>query len=132
MAQRVVLLSLIILLLTACGVAMPQALPTPSPTYVGTWEAVLTGTVYDGRREPIAGAIVQYVPTSLFPELQENRPNTTETDTQGMFSLSVTVHDTDRIQIVVEAPGFAPYEESLTGFDLASGRKTFEIELAPA
>jgi hypothetical protein len=108
----------------------------PTNTVIGTWETELTGTVYDGssvRHEPIAGATVRYVVAfSYFPELQANRLNTTETDEDGAFSLRVIVHDTDSVQIVVEAVGFAPYEESLTGFDLTSGWRRIEVELDPA
>ena len=136
------LLTLVSLLLAACGsVATPQAsatqLPvTPTNTVIGTWETEITGTVYggaSGRSEPLAGATVRYVVEfSFFPELQADRLNTTQTDENGEFSLRVMVHDTDSVQIVVEAPGFAPYEESLTGFDLVGSRRTIEVELAPA
>ena len=46
------------------------------------------------------------------------------------FALSVIVHDTDSVRILVEAQGYAPYEERLVGVDLLGGKR-FDIGLTP-
>jgi hypothetical protein len=55
------------------------------------------------------------------------------TDESGAFALLVIVHDTDRITIVVEAPGYVPHQETLTGVDLVAGlHLEIELTLIPA
>ena len=44
--------------------------------------------------------------------------------------LPVIVHDTDSVRILVEAQGYAPYEERLVGVDLLGGKR-FDIGLTP-
>lgn len=108
----------------------PPATETPTP--VGTWETVISGQLSDGDSEagnPIGGATIVYtVLHSYFPELQEGRLNKATSDEAGAFSLTVLVHDTDRILVAVEAKGYHPYEERLTGIDLVGG-KQFDIRL---
>jgi len=135
------LLALTGLLLSACGSApliapdasgSATAAPTDAniqaatATPLGTWETVIDGVIYEGAAgvgQPITGASVTFnVVHSYFPELQAGRPNQTVTDAQGQFSLPVIVHDTDRVQLIITAQGFMPYEESLAGFDLVAGR----------
>lgn len=141
----------IILLLTACsGRPVPnQDAPsraivtyTPtkhpimesSPTPMGTWKTVIDGMIYDRMTEPgkpIVGASISYhVLHSHFAELQEGQPNKTVTDKLGKFALPVIVHDTDSIEILVEAQGYIAYEERLAGVDLLGGR-SFDIGLTP-
>jgi len=109
--------------ISACS---PVQMPTPTPTVVGTWETTIEGVVYDattGLDKPIAGATIVYeVLHSYYPELQEGRSNKTVSDEQGMFSLTVLVHDTDRVRVVIEAKGYTTYEEEFTGFDLFGGK----------
>ncbi len=108
--------------------------PTPTPTVVGTWEATIEGVIYDattGLDKPIAGAIIVYeVLHSYYPELQERRLNKTTSDEQGMFSLTVLVHDTDSVRVVIEAKGYTLYEEKFAGFNLLAGKR-FEVGLSP-
>jgi len=107
---------------------------SPTPTVTGTWETEVEGRIYDrsaGPDKPIAGATVTYdVLHSYFPELQEGRLNRAISNRHGEFSFDVMVHDTDSIRIVVEAPGYIPYEERLIGVDLLGGKR-LEVGLAP-
>ena len=118
--------------ITATATAKPVTPSTPLP--VGTWETVVDGVIYDlsvGPDKPISGAMVSYIVVhSYFMGLQEGRPNKTNTDTLGEFSLPVIVHDTDSIRIVIAAAGFDAYEEKLVGIDLFGGR-SFDIGLTP-
>lgn len=99
---------------------------------MGTWETIIDGVIYDaaiGPAKPIMNASVHYdVTGTYFASLQTDRPNQTKTDEKGQFSLSVIVHDTDSIRLVVTAPEFTPYEEKLVGIDLVGG-KSFSIGL---
>ena len=130
--------ALILLCLSACGInATPSTATTTAtntPTIVGTWETELSGVIFDQSAspgQPIAGATITYdVLHSYFAGLQEGRLNQTKSDDRGEFSLIVMVHDTDSVRILVEAQGYTPYEERLTGFDLVAGKR-FEIGLSP-
>ena len=110
------------------------AISTPTLTPVGTWETVIRGLIYDqsaGPDKPIAGATIIYdVLHTYYPELQEGRLNKTVSDEQGMFSLTVMVHDTDSIRVAIEATGYTTYEEKCAGFDLLAG-KSLEVGLSP-
>jgi hypothetical protein len=107
---------------------------TATPTPSGSWEIVIDGMVYDdsiGLDKPINDATINYIVLhSYFMELQDGRTNQTETDENGIFSLPVMVHDTDRVKIVVEAQGFISFEEKLIGVDLLVDR-SYEIGLFP-
>jgi polyhydroxybutyrate depolymerase len=107
--------------------AAAQPLQTSTPTPPGTWKMVIEGVIHDtATGGPIAGASIRYkVVHSYFPEIQAGWPNTAVGDQQGRFSLPMIVHDTDNIHIVVEAPGYMPYEKKL---DLLGDRK-FSIGL---
>ena len=151
MKRLFVLLTITTLLLPACGglLAHPDGTPkpaenTPTPTMqtaistptftpVGTWEAVIHGLIYDkavGTEKPIVGATVIYdVLHTYYPELQEGRLNQTVSDEQGMFSLTVMVHDTDSVRVVIQAKGYTFYEEKYAGFDLLAG-KSLEVGLS--
>ena len=111
-----------------------EAIKTSTPTPVGTWETVIEGVIYDnsvGPDRPIPGATIRYhVLHSYFWELQEGRPNQTETDEYGEFSLPVVVHDTDRIRVLIKAQGYRSYEERLVGVDLFGGKR-FIVGLDP-
>ena len=118
--------------ITATETAKPV---TPTTTFpVGTWETVVEGVIYDlsvGPDKPISGAMVSYIVVhSYYMGLQAGRPNKTNTDTFGKFTLPVIVHDTDSIRIVIEAAGFDSYEEKLVGIDLFGGG-SFDIGLTP-
>ena len=152
MKHLFVLLTVTALLLPACGSipAHPDDMPepvgnsptstmqatisTPTFTSVGAWEAVIHGVIYDqsaGPDVPIAGATIIYdVLHTYYPELQEGRLNQTVSDEQGMFSLTVMVHDTDSVKVVIQAKGYIPYEEKFAGFDLLVG-KSLEVGLSP-
>ncbi len=145
MMKYIFILLGVVSLLTACGVDLvhlvAEKTPTPltsepeaTPTYPGTWEAVIEGVIYDqstGEGQPIVDATITYdVLHSYFPELQEGRLNKTISDENGFFSLEVMVHDTDSIRILVEAQGFLLYEERFSGVDLVAG-KNLEVELIP-
>ena len=147
-----VLLTITALLLPACGglpahlddtpepaensptPTMLKAISTPTFTPVGTWEAVIHGLIYDqsaGPDIPIAGATVTYdVLHTYYPELQEDRFNKTVSDEGGMFFLTVMVHDTDSVRIMIEANGYTSHEEKFAGFDLLAG-KSLEVGLDP-
>src|SRR5919108_963925 len=91
-----------------------QPIKTSTPTPPGTWETVIKGMISDKSTEPsrpIVGATISYNVYSYFPELQEGKPNKTITDQLGKFVLSVTVHDTDSIRILIEAQGYTSHEE---------------------
>ena len=113
---------------------MQATISTPTFTSVGAWEAVIHGVIYDqsaGPDVPIAGATIIYdVLHTYYPELQEGRLNQTVSDEQGMFSLTVMVHDTDSVKVVIQAKGYIPYEEKFAGFDLLVG-KSLEVGLSP-
>lgn len=108
----------------------------PTETVIGTWEALISGVIYDdstGIDAPIAGASVTYVVYSYFPELQAGRNNTAITDENGTFSIPVMVHDTDSIRLVIEAEGFVTHEEPLDAINqLGGGGSYLEIGLAPS
>jgi hypothetical protein len=110
-----------------------QLINTSTPTPPGTWDTVIKGMIYDKSTEPgrpIVGATISYQVYSYFPELQAGKPNKTITDQLGKFVLSVTVHDTDSIKILIEAQGYTSHEEKLVGVDLFGGGD-FEIGLTP-
>jgi hypothetical protein len=98
-----------------------------TPTTIGTWETEISGEVFDrsmGPDWPIADATVTYdVLHSYYAGLQEGRLNQTKSDENGKFSLTVIVHDTDSIRILVEAPGYVSYEQRFTGIDLVVGKR---------
>jgi len=151
MNRFLAILTLINLLLAACcGESVPgqdapgQAIMTKTPTKqpgeqstptpMGTWTTIIDGTIVDRLAEPgkpIAGATISYIVLhSYFAELQEGRPNKTTTGELGKFALPVIVHDTDTIQILIEARGYESYQERLVGVDLLAG-KTVDIGLTP-
>jgi len=113
------------------GTATPTAQPIQTSTYtpVGTWEMVIHGVVYDqSMGEPISGASVSYIVVhSYFPEIQEGRLKKTISDDHGEFSLSMIVHDTDNIKLLVDADTYIAYEKKLDLF----GNRSFNIELSP-
>ena len=117
--------------ISACS---PVQRPTPTPTVIGTWEATIEGVIYDataGLDRPIAGATIVYeVLHSYYPELQEGRLNQTTSDEGGNFSLTVMVHDTDSIKVVIQAKGYTLYEEKFVGVDLLAGKR-LEVGLSP-
>ncbi|MCC6602981.1 MAG: carboxypeptidase regulatory-like domain-containing protein [Anaerolineae bacterium] len=119
---------------TATDPALSQSGGTATPTREGTWTTAIDGFVYDfgtSTDVPVSGAIVRYeVVLSYFPEIQEGYEQTTTTDGRGEFTLPMIVHDTDNIRVVVEAPGFIPFEENFVGVDLVAG-KSFIIGLVP-
>jgi len=108
--------------------------PTPTLTVIGTWETTIEGVLFDGsvgKKKPIPDATITYdVLHSYFRGLQEGRLNQTQSDENGEFSLTVMVHDTDNVRILIEAQGFTKFEEKYTGFDLVVGKK-LEIGLEP-
>ena len=106
-----------------------QPTQTSTPTVIGTWEMVIGGMVFDqSTGEPIPGASVRYVVMhSYFPEIQEGRLKATSSDAQGEYKLPMIVHDTDNIHIVVEANGYASYDEKL---DLL-GSRNVNVGLIP-
>ena len=123
-------LILTIVLVSACSPVQtptPKPTPTPTPTPVGTWEALIEGLVYDaagGPEVPIAGASIEYeVLHSHFRGLQEGRINQTTSDERGVFSLTVMVHDTDSVKVIIRAEGYTTYEERFVGVDLLVGKK---------
>ncbi len=133
-----VLLPLAILILAGCidrpvnnqEPSVPgNAITTPTPTVIGTWEMIIEGVIYDqSTGEPISGASVSYVVVhSYFPEIQAGRLKETRSDVHGEFKLPMIVHDTDNIHIVVEANGYSSYDEKL---DLL-GSRYLDIKLAP-
>ena len=111
-----------------------KPIKTSTPTPAGTWKTVIDGVIYDRHTEPgkpIVGASVSYdVLHSHFAQLQGGSSNKTVTDEHGAFALPVIVHDTDSVRILVEAQGYAPYEERLVGVDLLGGKR-FDIGLTP-
>lgn len=111
-----------------------QVSVTSTPTFPGTWEAIIEGVIYDtstGTGQPVAGATISYeVLHSYFPELQEGRSNKAISGEDGSFFLTVRVHDTDSISVLIEAQGYRSYEERFSGFDLVAG-KNLEIALIP-
>ena len=119
------------LLISACS---PVQIPTPTSTVIGTWEAAIEGVIYDattGLDKPIAGATIVYeVLHSYYPELQEGRLNQTMSDEEGKFSLTVMVHDTDSIKVMIQAKGYTIYEEKFVGVDLLAGKR-LEVGLGP-
>jgi hypothetical protein len=106
-----------------------QPTQTATPTPVGTWVMVISGTVYNtSTDDQIAGASIRYVVVaSWYPEIQAGWPNTTTADEHGEFSLPMIVHDTDTIKIVVEAQGFILYEANFNLF----GDRNLNIGLTP-
>jgi hypothetical protein len=112
----------------------PAIILTSTPTIIGTWETEISGVIFDrlmGQDWPITDATITYdVLHTYFAGLQEGRPNQTKSDENGKFSLTVMVHDTDSIRILVEAQGYTSYEQRLTGIDLVVGKR-FEIGLNP-
>ncbi len=135
--RRLALVTFTGLWLASCGgtptTPTETRLPATTATPIGTWETVIDGVIYDsaiGVDAPIVGASVAYdVLHSYFPELQAGRLNRTTTDAQGEFSLSVIVHDTDSVQLLVTAQGYMLHGERLVGVDLLAGRR-FSIGLA--
>ena len=119
------------LLISACS---PVQIPTPTSTVIGTWEAAIEGVIYDattGLDKPIAGATIVYeVLHSYYPELQDGRLNKSTSDEGGKFSLTVMVHDTDSIKVVIQAKGYTIYEEKFVGVDLLAGKR-LEVGLSP-
>jgi hypothetical protein len=89
----------------------------------------MEGTIFDqSTGNPIAGATISYIVVhSYFPEIQEGRPNKTTSDEHGTFRLPMIVHDTDTINLRVEAATYQLYEEKLNLFR----NRSFKIELAP-
>lgn len=140
MKNMILLLAWLGLLAVACGdpapadPALSQSGGTDTPTREGTWITAIDGFVYDFSTStdvPVGGATVRYeIVLSYFPEIQEGYEQETTTDGQGEFTLPMIVHDTDTIRVVIEAPGFAPYEENFVGVDLVAG-KSFIIGLVP-
>lgn len=140
MKKLIILLAWLGLLVMACGdnaaadPALSQSGGTATPTREGTWTTAIDGFVYDfstSTDAPVSGAAVYYeVVLSYFPEIQDGYEHETTTDARGEFALPMIVHDTDNIRVVVEAPGFEPYEENFVGMDLAAGR-SFIIGLVP-
>lgn len=140
MKKQISILVWLGLVLVACGggqstdPSLSQSGGTPTPTREGTWTTAIDGFIYDfsdATDKPLAGAIVRYeVVLSYFPEIQDGFEQQTNTDSGGEFSLPMILHDTDNIRVVVEADGFAPYEENFVGIDLVPG-KTLTIGLQP-
>jgi hypothetical protein len=104
--------------------------PTTTPAFPGTFDMDLHGRVYDETiNQPIEGARVRYVVVhSYFPEVHIGIQDEAVSDAQGEFTLSLIVHDTDNIRIVVGAPGYETYEKKLDLF----GDRRFDIGLTPA
>lgn len=139
MKIQLVLIIWLGVMFAACGSpttdpALPPSGGTATPTPEGTWTTSVDGFVYDfstSTDTPVSGATVRYeVVLSYFPEIQDGFEQTTTTDARGEFTLPMIVHDTDNIRVVVEAPGFAPFEENFVGVDLVAG-KSFIIGLVP-
>lgn len=111
-----------------------QPAETSTPLPIGTWETVIDGMIFDRLTEPgkpIVGASISYnVLHSYFAELQEGRANSTLSDEFGGFKLTVIVHDTDSIKILIEAQDYISYEERFVGIDLFGGR-SLNIGLSP-
>lgn len=140
MKKIIILLAWLGLMVMACSdsgavdPALSQSGGTATPTREGTWTTTVDGFVYDfssSTDTPVSGATVRYeVVLSYFPEIQEGYEQATATDGRGEFTLPMIVHDTDNIRVVVEAPGFIPFEENFVGVDLVAG-KSFIIGLLP-
>ena len=91
--------------------------PTATPTPPGTWKTVLWGTVFDGssgQDKPIAGARVSY---DHFSSLGGGT-GWALTDEQGRYEFALLVHDTDALDLEVQADGFGPYSRRFTGVEL--------------
>ncbi|MFZ5820869.1 MAG: DUF6174 domain-containing protein [Chloroflexota bacterium] len=103
--------------------------PTITLAYPGTFEMELHGRVYDQTTEqPIQGARIRYVVVhSYFPEVHIGVQDEAVSDDQGEFALSIIVHDTDNIKIVVEATDYQAFEQKLDPF----GNRYVDIALAP-
>lgn len=140
MKKIIILLAWLGLMVMACSdsaatdPALSQSGGTATPTREGTWTTTIDGFVYDfssSTDTAVSGATVRYeIVLSYFPEIQEGFEQTTTTDSRGDFTLPMIVHDTDNIRVVVEAPGFMPFEENFVGVDLVAG-KSFIIGLEP-
>ncbi|MBI5952181.1 MAG: carboxypeptidase regulatory-like domain-containing protein [Chloroflexi bacterium] len=98
--------------------AIPSNTPPPGATIVPSvgdlgWGAVY-GTIRDGVTNlPIEGATVKCEHSSYTSEYLCNGITTTNND--GIYSfVGVFFHDTDRITLIVEAPGYEPlrFEQS--------------------
>jgi len=82
------------------------------------WQCFLKGVVYEGTASPgneFAGIAVRLSQDSFCsPTSGEHE---TATGTNGEFSFSVYVHDTDTFWIEVDVTGFEPVRQSTGGFD---------------
>jgi hypothetical protein len=103
--------------------------PTVTLAYPGTFEMGIGGKVYDeSTNQPIQGARIRYVVVhSYFPEVHIGVQDEAVSDEQGEFTLSIIVHDTDNIKIVVEAAGYQNFEQKLNPF----GDRSMDAGLAP-
>lgn len=104
--------------------------PTVTLAYPGTFKMGIGGKVYDeSTNQPIQGARIRYeVVHSYFPEVHIGVQDEAVSDEQGEFTLSIIVHDTDNIKIIVEAAGYQTFEQKLNPF----GDRNFDIGLMPA
>lgn len=104
--------------------------PTITPEYPGTFEMDLHGMVHDQVTSyPIEGARIRYeVVHSYFPEMHIGVQDEAVSDDQGEYSLSIIVHDTDNIKIVIEAAGYQAFEQKLDPF----GDRSIDVALVPA
>ena len=103
--------------------------PTTTPAFPGTFKMDLHGRVYDETTDhPIQGARVKYVVVhSYFPEVHIGLQDEALSDDHGEFKISIIVHDTDNIKIVVTAKGYENYEQKLDPF----GNRYVNIGLTP-
>jgi len=100
---------------------MPTVMPSPppgSPSACLGWDCTLQGVVYAG--EAVPGNEVEGVKVSLS---HHSNCSPTEgeheavTDSDGVFTFDVYVHDTDFFKFGIEEYGYAPWELSFGGFD---------------
>jgi hypothetical protein len=106
----------------------PAGAATATPTPPGTWEMVIWGVVYDtssGLDKPVTGVRVSYDHFSY----QGGGTDWTVTDEYGGYEFTLLVHDTDTLDLSVQAEGFAPYSRRFTGMELYTGGGGSRIDL---
>lgn len=106
---------------------------TPSPDSCTGWNCTLTGVVYAGSANPgneLEGVEVELLQASYCSPTKGEQVALTDSD--GIFTFEVFLHDTDGFNFTVELEGYEPAKAKFGGFDcLYCACEPVEIVLQP-